>query len=530
MYQASEHRGPVVSANSRKTVRQSDVEAIRGSEKPRSLLRRLFGSLSVKFLAYASAVVIIALFLAVTAANLILAKSYYQGSEKNGISQRLADKAEAIEAQLSFFQQIVNHVAVQPTTQDILEYKDVTSAQAWALQMRRFVPQAMGVALLTDNGTILGVPAEQPLSPQSLTDLAKLSQKESVSQPPVHRSSPATTHYDLVAPVLDEADNHMGMLFVSFGLDTLQPLINNSTNSEQELVLRDGQGNVIARHSRLQNNNKTQQGKMRVGNTDWELSLTEDASRSLPSFLSLSIFNVSAFLLIVGTIAFIVRYAMCSLNTDFGQLKSLLTNLAEGETVDAENMATPQLRETAEILPSISHIQRDLDKKQQLLESHQLSDEVTGLPNRRQFNLDFARAYDFARRGTPVCVTLLRLQGLDKLNARQAEQVSKLLAKTLKAQARKVDHIARLEADQFALLMFGMSAEGATPCLQRLQQGFQQQQAQHPAISQGQECQLSCGYTLIHAHRDNNAAEVLKRAATALDDAEDADGDHIVNA
>lgn len=529
MYQASEHRGPVVSVASRKPAPESEAAAIRDDEAPRHGPRRLLGRLPIKFLAYASAVIIIALFLAVTAANLILTKSYYQGSENDGIAQRLADKAETIEAQLAFLQQIVNHVAVQPTTQDILEYKDVTSAQAWALQMRRFVPQAMGVALLTDSGTILGAPAEQPLSPQSLTDLAKLSQQETVSQPPVHRSSPETTHFDLVAPVLDEAGNPMGMLFVSFGLDTLQPLLNNSTNSGQSLVLRDGQGNVIGRHSRLQEGTKTRNLQLPVGDTDWQLDLTEDASKSLPSFLSLSIFNISAFLLIVGTIAFMVRYAMCSLNTDFTQIKSLLNHLAEGEALE-EELTTPQLRETAEILPAISHIRRDLDKKQQLLESQQLNDELTGLPNRRQFNLDFARAYDFARRGTPVCVTLLQLDGMEHLNAKQTQQVVKLLAKTLKSCARKIDHVARLEQGQFALLLFGMSAEGVMPCLERLQQTFRELQTQHPAISSNQVCSLSCGYTLIHPHRDNNAAEVLKRTESALAEARNADGLHIIAA
>ena len=235
--------------------------------------------------------------------------------------------------------------------------------------------------------------------------------------------------------------------------------------------------------------------------------------------MSLAIFNISALLLTIGIVAFLVRYALRTLGTDFAQIKTLLNNLAEGG-VQTEEFATPQLRETAEILPAISHIQRGMEKKQQLLQHRQLSDELTGLPNRRQFNIEFARAYDFARRGTSVCVVRLHLQGLDKLNNKQTEQVAKILAKTLQEHTRKVDHVARLDTEQFALLMFGMSTHGIVPCLERMHRSFLGLQAQHPAIDDTLICSLQFGYTLIHAHRDNSAADVLKRAEAALSEAQ----------
>jgi diguanylate cyclase (GGDEF)-like protein len=517
MFQTNEHSGPVVYATTQ--ANNADNDAADSSTQATPERKSLFGAFSVKFVAYTSAIVIITLFLSITATNLMLAKGYYQGSEDNGLGERLADKARAVESQLAFFQQIVNHVAAQPTTQDILENKADIQAQTWALQMRRFLPQALGVALLDTSGKIYGAPADAQLGPQSLTDLAKLSQGETINMPPVHRLTAETSHFDLVAPVLDETDTPLGMVFVNFGLNTLQPLLKGNTNSGQKLVLRDGSGNAIAQHDRLSLETDTDKLKLNVSNTDWTLSLTENLQQSLPSFLSLAIFNASALILTVGIIAFMVRYALCSLGTDFSQIKSLLNNLAEGEPL-AEEFATPQLRETAEILPAISHIQRGLDKKQQLLQSHQLSNDITGLPNRRQFNKEFARAYDFARRGTAVCVVRLHVQGLDQLDEQQNTQVLKLLSKALKEHVRKVDHIAHLDADQFALLLFGMSAEGATPCLERLHKSFLGKQAQLPSLPDTLICSLHCGYTLIHPHRDNSAAEVLKRTEHALDEAQ----------
>ena len=520
MFQTNEHNGPVVYVTKQThSVTQSDTPETNADPHTSNKRKPLFGVFSVKFIAYTSAVVIIILFLSVTITNLLLTKTYYQNSGNNEFSQRLADKARTLESQLAFFQQIVDHVATQPTTQDILENKDDASAQTWALQIRRFLPQAMGMALLSNSGQVMGAPADAQLGPQSLTDLAKLSQGESTKMPPVHRLTASTSHFDLVAPVLDETGAPLGMVFVNFGLTTLQPLLRNNTNNGQKLVLRDGNNNAITQHDRLGNPDEIRQQEITLENSDWQLSLIESAERSVPSFLSLAIFNISALLLTVGIIAFMVRYTLCTLSADFSQIKTLLNNLAKGESL-VKKFDAPQLRETAEIFPAISHIQHGLDKKQRLLKTRQLNDEITGLPNRRQFEHEFARAYDFARRGTPVCVVRLHVQKLNNLNSKQINQVLKLLSKTLKAHVRKVDHIAHLDKDQFALLMFGMTANGATPCLERLHKSFVEQQLRHPEIPDTLNCDLFCGYTLIHPLRDNSAANVLKRVEQALADAQ----------
>jgi len=114
----------------------------------------------------------------------------------------------------------------------------------------------------------------------------------------------------------------------------------------------------------------------------------------------------------------------------------------------------------------------------------------------------------------------LHIQGLNNLNSQQTTQVLKLLSKTLKAHIRKVDNLAHLDKDQFALLMFGMIADGATPCLERLHKSFFEQQRKHLEIPDRLTCDLFCGYTLIHPLRDNNATNVLKRAEQALTDAQ----------
>ena len=513
MYQASEHSRPVVYPSGQK----------RGAKQPQY-------NLSIKLVAYASAIIIIFLFMGITAINLNLSKDHYQGG-KNQLPKHLADQASAIETQLSLFSQIVKHVSTQPTTQDILEHRDEAGAQAWAIQMRRFLPQALGVTLLTPSGKVLGDPPGQRLTPQCLTDMSKIKQHEATKAPAVHTDPSGAVHFDLTAHIFDEAENQIGMLFVSFGLDSLEPLLNKKTDAPGHLNLLDGYGAIFAQQNQpgdSSDQGDTQKILVNLAGTDWQLSLTEPTNELRPSFLILATFNIVALLLTVVVIGFLVRYIMRSMTTDFEQVKALLNSLAEGESLEAE-LATPRLRETAEVFPAITHINRNFDKKQQLLDHHELNDNITGLSNRRQFNIEFARAYDFASRGTPVCVVVMRIPGIQSLNTNQTNQVIKILGKTLREHARKVDHPARLSSDEFALLMFGASPEGTTPCLERLCRSFRKHQNEHPAIPQDNVCTLYCGYTRIHAHRDKNAAQVLKRAEAALAEAQKSSDHHIIS-
>ena len=486
-------------------------------------------TLSIKLIAYACAVIIVALFLAITIANLVLTKDYYQPGDHAEVHKRLRDKALFLDAQLGFFREIVANLAKQPTTQDILEFNDEVTAQSWALQVRRFLPQAIGVALLNEHGRVLGEPASQQVGPLCITDLAKLSKGVEVKVPPVHREIAELAHFDLTEPVFDEAGNQLGLLFISFSLDTLQALLKNSAESGQWLRLVDGGGELIAQAGDIDDPSLGLKVSKSVGNSNWTLELHESSVNSLPSFLSLVIFNVSALLLIIGVTTYLMRFATRAVGDDFTHIKTRITGLAEGQL--DETSLDPHLRETAEILPALDHIHRDLQKQQQLLEQHSRTDELTHLANRRQFNQDFARAYDLARRGIPVCVVLLRLQLPAPTPAKNAERIVKELAKVLREFSRKIDLAARLEENQFALLLFGMKEEGLAPCLQRLDTTFRERQEQHPGIPNDALGQLHCGYTLIHAHRDNNAAEVLRRAEAALAEAEVADSArHIVAA
>jgi len=511
MYQANEHSGPVVYSTEQRRAPIADRQ-----------------SMSIKVIAYSSAFIIFALFLIITATDLILARNHYQDNEVN-TPRDLAENARAIEAQLEVYRQIVQHIAAQPDTRDLLENRDKNGPGERIRSMRQFLPQATGFSLLTPDSRVLGELSGQSLTPQCLTDMAKINRNEAINTPAVHQESSGIAHFDLTSPILNDNGDRLGMLVISINVDSLKSLLKVKADNRESLTLLDGYGNNITQTGSISDVSNSHQSDVSLAGTSWKLRLLAPANGPLQSFLSLTIFNISAILLTVGVIAFLVQFIMRSMNRDFDQVKSILGGLANGESIQ-EVLPTPQLRETAEVFPAITQIQRIIDKKQQLLEHQELSDKLTGLSNRRQFNIEFARAYDFARRGTPVCVVLMRLSGQDNLTSNQFSQVVKILSCTLSEHSRRIDHAARLDANQFALLMFGASPAGITPCLERISRSFRKHQTDHPAIPNDRICSVNMGYTRIHAHRDGNAAQVLKRAEAALAEAEQSADCHITSA
>ncbi len=503
MYQSPEHGGPAISASPK------DSFTIPAHK-----------TLSVKTRTYLGAVLVIALFLTISAINLNLARLYYQPQGDNNLSLRLQAKAQLIENRLSYLHELIGHIARQPTTQDLLALSDIASAQRWALQIRRFLPRASGVALLDGSGNILGEPISQQLGPRCLSDLRQLSLGNHVKSPPVHQEGPQLAHFDLTTPVLDEADNTLGLLFVSIGLDKLQALLRDNSHNGQQFTLRDGHDDVITQWGHVATDITTHSASLPIRHSNWQLQLTEAApSHTSPGFISLVIFNISAFLLIVGSLALLIRRHTRRIEGDFQQVRNYIEQLASGRA-DAEP-PSPGLSEAACILPALSDIRHNLGTQQQQLLRQNRTDPLTGLANHRRFNIEFARAYDFARRNIPVCVIRIRLNGINTLPKEIAHRTVKLLTHALLQVSRKVDLAARLGDDQFALLLIGTKRNGIEPCLQRLRDSFYNQQHKHLDITDGTTCTLHCGYTLIHRHRDNDPGQVLARAEQALREAGD---------
>ncbi len=102
----------------------------------------------------------------------------------------------------------------------------------------------------------------------------------------------------------------------------------------------------------------------------------------------------------------------------------------------------------------------DLEERLAYLESVSVTDELTGVLNRRGFVLELSRAIAAAERGGPQGVLLLcDLDGFKAVNDRHGHragnEVLRQIATTLRRRVRKNDVVGRLGGDEFAVLLIG---------------------------------------------------------------------------
>lgn len=463
--------------------------------------------------------VIVALLCISAIVNFLLVRSHYKNYENERIHAKLANKAILLGKQLRLYHQLIANAAAGSTTKDLLLFTDPNTAHKWAVNMRRYLPQSIGIALLTNHGKVLGDPVTLRLGPQCLTDLTRLAQGEAVEHPPIHRNIPGLSHFDLTTLVYDENDERIGVLFVSFSLDTLKTTLQEIVGKEQLLQLIDTHGEPIAVAGSISSAHQQYSLSMPVPGTTWTIKITENPASVLPIYLILGLSNLLTSLVIIGLILVFMFFASKVFKSDYEKIKNHLIAVSEGKF--DEESPNIQLKESVEILPYIECISRDMQKQQQMIANQSWVDELTGLPNRRHFNNEFVRAYNLARRGIPMALVLIDLDNFKTLNENAGtaagDQALKLLANTLQQCCRKTDFAARLSGDEFALLLLDMEPDRIRPCLEKLTEAFLEQQARHPAVPDDLRCTLSCGFTLINIHRDYDAAAVLTRADKTLE-------------
>ncbi len=414
--------------------------------------------------------------------------------------------AAPLQAHLALLRGLLAALAQQPTTQDLLDSGDEDAALRWSLQLLRFLPAATAADLITRDGRRLGVVADAPTPSYAIEELPQWPSERLTRHIPVY-PEPAT-HFDLLSPVRDEAGDLLGVLRVAFPLAPIEALLARQATAGVGLELLSGDGRPIARAGP---GGEADEAGHPIEGTDWRLRLIRPSDQAALPLPWLAGLNLAALLLAAAGLYLQQRRQRRRLRRELNAIGGYLGQLAAAQA----RPLLPELRNTAVLRPALEALDRDLHRQRQQLARQNRRDPLTGLLNRRQFNEEFSRAYDFARRNMPVCVALVRLQGIDALDADAANQAVRALGRGLLKNSRKVDLAARLGDDRFALLLFDMKPTGVQPFLQRLQARFQSLWAEDHEVG------IRCGYTLIHRHRDNDPAQVLARAEAALSAADD---------
>jgi diguanylate cyclase (GGDEF)-like protein len=173
-------------------------------------------------------------------------------------------------------------------------------------------------------------------------------------------------------------------------------------------------------------------------------------------------------------------------------------------------------------------VQLALQKKQ--IESHQSqahTDALTGLPNRRAFDIELARRLaQRQRQGTPLTLLLIDVDHFKPINDTYGHHVGdealQAVARTLSDNAPQAALVARIGGDEFAVVLTGQTFPQATRIGERMRKSM----AERRLTLEGQEHRLTLSVGLSEAFADDDPALLVKRSDSALYAAKEAGRNH----
>ena len=164
-------------------------------------------------------------------------------------------------------------------------------------------------------------------------------------------------------------------------------------------------------------------------------------------------------------------------------------------------------------------LQREIEAKNRLLEQLALTDELTGLPNRRAieqwatFQLSGAMRHEF-----PFCVVMADLDRFKSINDTHGhdagDQVLKKFAEILRTGTRQSDIAGRLGGDEFLWILTFVDDSGVRVAVERIRAALESQ----TFVLGGQETQVTASFGIAMRRPGSTAGlkALLDRADAAL--------------
>ena len=483
---------------------------------------------SVRRMAAVVAAALTAVVVGVSLLHLSRIQGLLEARQRGELQHEAWEAANAVAYAVDFYRRLAYSLVGRADVIDYVAFGDVEGARQWAGRLRAMLPDVVGLALFRADGTILGEPASQRVGPACLADLRRLAQGERLPQPRFHDDLPGLAHFDLIVPVVRE-EERIGLVFLSVAAEGLAPMLRGFVEGERRLRVLTDDGRLLAGLGEI----KKEDGRLlrlasAVPGTGWRLELEQRLRPvALPTgaLVGTAAAAGMALALVLGLSAWAARRFR-------GELRAVERMLRD--VLDRRFSATdwhPRLEETSRILPAIAELAARLEKERQRLAQESLTDELTALPNRRHFNRELVRALEMAERGALVCVGMIDLDGLkrvnDQLGHEAGDRLLRRFAETLDSQLRRTDFAGRLGGDEFGVILYGTSAESAVRFMDRLRRVWRERVADDPELAE-MHATLSCGLAFVPVEEACSRVEILRRADRALYEAKARGRDQVV--
>jgi diguanylate cyclase (GGDEF)-like protein len=441
--------------------------------------------------------------------------SYFLDEVEQATAQALVqDKAALLSTRLEIYHDLVSSLASDIEIENMLLAQSEPKASQWAIDHAIVLPDMLGLALITPEGQTLGNAPDLRIGPECLADMRLRLNDQPTTNPPVHKGIKYLEHFDITHVLEDAAGEPIGLILASFKLQTLQSMLDKWAAEGINIRVVGPDGTTLLSSEPIQAEVLSVHVSHPVPGTNWILDarmMKQTKGTLLAGFTATGVIAISVILLILMLMMNRIRDAI---KRDYNDIYSALERVHSGEDVTAS--FNPKLKETADIISSADTI------KAHHRELHGLSqtDELTGIANRRKFNIKLPEFYALAQTGKHVAMVMLDLDHFKDLNDKHGhaagDRVLKLFARILKNHVRQTDLAARFGGDEFIFLQSSTTSEAIVQWFNRLNRHFRQEQKkQYPEYA---DTPVSCsgGFTFIRPETDSDGEVTMRRTDDAL--------------
>jgi diguanylate cyclase (GGDEF)-like protein len=203
-----------------------------------------------------------------------------------------------------------------------------------------------------------------------------------------------------------------------------------------------------------------------------------------------------------------VRRSLARHHTSVERFKQRLNKLSEEQNgaawVSLSEEADRVLRPTLWLSSQIAHAYDEIRQQTNLLMTftEARTDALTGLSNRRAMDESLATLFAMNRRyRTQFALALLDVDGFKQVNDRHGhlhgDRVLKKIARILDQCARETDMVARIDGEQFAVVMPHTDLEGAAAMAERMRQAIEEESSISASMGTTVTCEGDCPRTLF---------------------------------
>lgn len=451
----------------------------------------------------------------------LLRQQYHTEEEhhRESAQNRLLAAAKAIGNQVSFYQGIVDLVGNSSSSSEQLVFAEPEETERWSRRLRNLLPGAFGLAMATPDGEVIGNPTVQRVGPSCTNDLFLFARGDEGPYPPVHREIPGLEHFDLVSRVTNREGEQEGLLFLSFRLDSFQQMMQRALQDNDHFLLLDGQGLLMAETGIIHKGSDTLSLDVAVNGTDWTLRLVTQPEQHQDITRQVIGLNLLLILIAAAVIGGIIHRFARRMNRDLDSIHRAMTNVLKGDFSPGQYPS--KVAEIARIVPDIEQIAAALHEKTKQLREQSLTDPLTGLRNRRHFDVIIHHQFERSKRHVPALLMLIDVNDFklinDRLGHKHGDMALRELADFLRSNTRASDECARLGGDEFAVILEDIALPEIEAWVEALLRKHDQRVDKYVREGLNQEtCTLSVGICAIDSAFFPTIGSLLHAADVAM--------------